>query len=215
MYFQNFPYVEYDFPDGKTRFIKDITIRPNISAEVFGSASNLQEYVVVEGETPETIAYDFYGDAKLHWIIMLANNISSVYSDWPLSTQELSDYLADKYAVQNDSDGNTVTLSGDDLNEFLEFTGSPSNNYQSRNSLNVVMKPLHFEDADGDVYSYDTVVDGSNIDAFGRSIVLPEVTPVSIYQYEEKLNEAKRIIYVPKKSIADKMRTELGGVVNV
>lgn len=214
MYFKSFPELQYQFPDGQVRFYKDITIRPAIVDEVFGDSRNLQEFTIKDGDTPETVAYDVYGDAQMHWVIMLANNVNSIYVDWPKTTDELSDYLENKYKDQVDSDGNDVVLTGDNLNEFIEFKGSPTNNFISMNDQNVVLKPIHFQDEDGDIYSYDTATATENSDAFGRSVVAPEFFPVSIFEYEEKLNEEKRTIYVPKTSIAQQMRSELGNIVN-
>ena len=214
MYFKEFPYLEYEFPDKITRYFKDITIRPSIVSDVYGDSRNLQEYVVGEGQTPELVAYDVYGDAKLHWVIMIANDINNLYTDWPKTTNQFSDYLENKYAKQVDSDGNEVILSGTDLEEFIEFVGTPSNNYESKNSSNVRMRPHIFRDEDGNEYSQETVISPNKFDAFGRAYVLPEVTPISIFQYEEELNEAKRTLLVPKTSIAQRMRTELGSIVN-
>ena len=214
MYFQQFPYLEYDFPDGVTRFFKDITIRPSIVTDVYGDSRNLREYVVEEGQSPEIVAYEVYGDPQMHWVIMLANNINNIYTDWPKSTNQFEQYLDNKYSRQKDSEGNTVILSGEDLDEFIEFTGSPSNNYQSYNSAGVLMKPAFFRDEDRNVYSFDTGTTANSFDAFGRAVVLPTLTPISIFQYEEELNEAKRVLQVPKKGIAQRMRTELSNLVN-
>jgi len=214
MYFEDFPYLEYDFPDNVTRLYKNLTIRPSIVTDVYGDSRNLQDYTIEDGETPETIAYKVYGDANMHWVIMLANNINSIYTDWPKTTNELYAYLADKYKNQIDSDGNAVVLTGTDLNEFIEFTGAPSNNYQSINGANVVIRPHHFEDVDGNVYSYDTATATTNKDAFGRTIDLPELIPISIYDYEADLNEKKRVIKVPRSGIAQRMRSELVKLVN-
>lgn len=214
MYFKDFPYLEYDFPDGQTRFIKNITIRPSIVDEVFGDSRNLQDYMISDGETPETIAYNVYGDAQMHWVIMLSNNINSIYADWPKSTPELYDFIKNKYQVQTDSDGNTVTLYGEDLEEFVEFKGSPANNYASTNSSNVVLKPVHFKDDEGTVYSYDTVVNATNIDAFGRTVLLPAVVPVSIYEFEDEINENKRLLKIPTAGLARKIVSELGNLLD-
>ena len=48
-----------------------------------------QFHTVVEGETPETIADKYYGNATDHWVILLVNNIVDPYFDWVLSSREL------------------------------------------------------------------------------------------------------------------------------
>ena len=55
-------------------------------------------YNVKEGETPEIIAHKLYGDAQLHWIILLINDITDRYHQWPMSGGQFLDYLNDKYS---------------------------------------------------------------------------------------------------------------------
>ncbi len=54
-------------------------------------------YDVKEGESPESIADKLYGDSELHWVIMLINNITDRYHQWPLSSGQFLDYINDKY----------------------------------------------------------------------------------------------------------------------
>ena len=42
----------------------------------------------------------------------------------------------------------------------------------------------------------------------------PTVTPVSIYTYESDLNEEKRNIIIPKKTVIDKIVGEIGDILN-
>ena len=213
MYFQKFPYTRYEFPDEVVRNFKNISLRPNIISEYITDGSNLEEYVVQDGETPETIAFDLYDDVNSHWILMMVNNIMSLYDDWPKSTSMLFDFLIEKYQTQTDSDGNTVVMSKTSTEEFLEFVGTPTNNYESRTVENVVIRPHHFVDIDGDVYSYGTVT-GEKVDARGRTIEFPEVTPVSHFDYETALNDKKRVILVPSKDTAIQINRELGKILN-
>ena len=152
MYFSEFPYINYEFPDGMVRNYKNISIRPGIVQEVYGSASNIEEYTVQDGETPETIAYKIYSDVNLHWAIMLANNVMNIYTDWPMSSAQFQSHLQTKYTKQKNQNDSEVEMSETETNEFLEFTGSPSNNFQSINSKGVVLRPHHFEDKNGIEY---------------------------------------------------------------
>ena len=54
-------------------------------------------YDVKEGETPEMIAHKLYGDSELHWIILLINEVTDRYHQWPMSGMQFLDYLNDKY----------------------------------------------------------------------------------------------------------------------
>ena len=50
-----------------------------------------------EGETPESIADKLYDDPKLHWIIMIVNDISDRYHGLPMTTPQFLDYINEKY----------------------------------------------------------------------------------------------------------------------
>lgn len=213
MYFKKFPYVGYQFPDNYVRNYKNISIRPAVADKVLGLASSLEDYSIQDGETPETIAFDFFDDANLHWVIMLVNNVMNIYNDWPKTTHQLESYLIEKYKTQSDSDGNTVILSEAETLELIEFTGTPSNDYKSYiNGTTVKIQPHHFKDADGEVYSYDTK--DLTTDAFGNVLTTVEKFPVSIYEYEFELNEEKRNILLPSTSIVQKMNKELAKLLN-
>jgi hypothetical protein len=77
------------------------------------------------------------------------------------------------------------------------------------------MKPHHFIAENKVEYAYDSIVNNTNsLDAHGNSQSFPTVTPVSIYTYESDLNETKRNIIIPRKSVIDKIVSELGDLLN-
>ena len=59
------------------------------------------KYDVLEGETPEDVAYKIYGDADYFWVITLVNNIVNRYYDQPLDEYVFQQYVADKYSNQD------------------------------------------------------------------------------------------------------------------
>lgn len=218
-YFQNFPSVQYQFDDENIKLFKNISIRPAIREELLlAEAEQLQPYYVQSGETPETVAYDYYNDVNMNWVIMLSNNIMNLYTDWPMSDGQLKSYMYDKYRVQPDSDGVERTLTDEQIYEFISFVGSPSNNYKgaidldSENGPKVVIRPHHFTDEDNNEYSVGSI--NATADAFGRTITTPTLTPVSHEDYEVGLNDEKRKIFIPSSQIARKMKKELSQLLN-
>ena len=218
-YFENFPFIRYQFDKDTIKLYQNISIRPHIREELLGADVNqMSPYYVQSGETPETLAYDYYDDETLHWVIMLANNIMNLYTDWPMSDHQMKDYIYDKYRVQKDSEGVERTLSDIQVYEYISFTGNPNNGYKgaidldSDNGPKIVIRPHHFVDANGTEYTYQTVF--ANKDAYGRFIDLPTLTPVSHEEYEISLNDEKRQIVIPSQSIATKMKKELRKIVN-
>ena len=98
MYFNSFPIIPYD-STGKGQF-KDVTNllrRVAIRTKARTNALLFDTYDVKEGESPESIADKLYGDSELHWVIMLINNITDRYHQWPLSSGQFLNYINDKY----------------------------------------------------------------------------------------------------------------------
>ena len=100
MYFDdNFPVIPYDSV-GNYKF-KDVTNllrRVALRAKVKTSTLLYDTYDVKNGETPESLADKLYGDSEYHWIIMLVNDITDRYHQWPMSEAQFSQYLKDKYS---------------------------------------------------------------------------------------------------------------------
>ena len=99
MYFDSFPVIPYD-SKGDLNF-KDVTNllrRVGMRTKLKTNTLLYDTYDVKEGETPEMIAHKLYGDAKLHWIILLVNDITDRYHQWPMSGGQFLDYINDKYS---------------------------------------------------------------------------------------------------------------------
>ncbi len=99
MYFDAFPVIPYD-AKGDLNF-KDVTNllrRVGMRAKLKSNALLYDTYDVKEGETPEMIAHKLYGDAELHWVILLVNEITDRYHQWPMTGGQFLEYLNDKYA---------------------------------------------------------------------------------------------------------------------
>jgi hypothetical protein len=52
--------------------------------------SNFKFWVIDENERPENTAFDYYNKADLWWAVLLFNNITDVYRDWPVSESILA-----------------------------------------------------------------------------------------------------------------------------
>ena len=59
-------------------------------------------YDVRNGEKPEDIAYKWFGDAQLHWVILMTNNITDRYYQWPMNQPQFAEFLTDKYGAGNE-----------------------------------------------------------------------------------------------------------------
>ena len=99
MYFDNFPTIPYDSElTGKSKDVKNLLRRVGVRAKVKSNASLFDTYDVKNGETPESIAFKLYGDAELHWVVMLLNDITDRYHDWPMSEAQFLQFVNEKYS---------------------------------------------------------------------------------------------------------------------
>lgn len=99
MYFSRFPKMAYDISgNGNFKLVTDILRRVKIKSAIKDNASLFDSYDVKSGDTPESVAYKIYGDAKYHWIILLMNDITDRYYGWPLSDADFEKYVNDKYS---------------------------------------------------------------------------------------------------------------------
>ena len=97
-YFKMFPLIPYDAKgDGKPTLMTDIFRRVKLTSNLTNQVVDFDYYNVQDGETPEMIAYKYYGDSQLHWTILVVNNIIDYYHDWPMSVQRFEQYIAEKY----------------------------------------------------------------------------------------------------------------------
>ena len=103
MYFKNFPTIIYDsVGNGEFKDVKNLLRRVAIRAKVKTNALLYDTYDVKEGETPESIADKLYDDPELHWIVLLVNDVTDRYHQWPMNYSQFNEFIADKY---DDIDG--------------------------------------------------------------------------------------------------------------
>ena len=98
MYFDSFPVIRYGSTDGTIKNVTNLLRRVAVRSKLKTNISFFDTYDVKNGETPEIIADKLYDDPKLHWIIMLVNNVTDRYHDWPMSEQQFNSYLNEKYS---------------------------------------------------------------------------------------------------------------------
>ena len=102
MYFSNFPLMAYDIKGDKGyKLVPDILRRVKLRANIRNGMFMFDNYDVKEGETPEIVASKWFGDAEYHWVILMTNNITDRYYEWPLTQPQFQTHLEDKYGVGN------------------------------------------------------------------------------------------------------------------
>jgi hypothetical protein len=97
MYFNELPLIPFINSDGSQSNVKDIIRRVIFSDESYLNLSNYDYYTVKDTDTPDSISRDFYDNPDYHWIIILYNNAFDPFYTFPLSQQNLDDYINKKY----------------------------------------------------------------------------------------------------------------------
>ena len=54
-------------------------------------------YVVQNGERPDIVANKLYGSPKYEYIILMVNDIESIFDQWPKDNATLRNYIVEKY----------------------------------------------------------------------------------------------------------------------
>ena len=99
MYFEQFPLIPYDsVGDGNFKLITNLLKRVGVRAKIKANVAVFDTYDVKEGETPEMIADKLYDDPELHWVVLLMNDITDRYHQWPLNYNQFLAHINDKYS---------------------------------------------------------------------------------------------------------------------
>ena len=102
-YFERFPLMAYDVAaDGNYKLLPNILKRVKLRTGLASGSFLFDAYDVIDGEKPEDIAFKVYGDPELHWVILMTNNVTDRYYQWPLTQPQFQEHLTDKYGAGNE-----------------------------------------------------------------------------------------------------------------
>jgi hypothetical protein len=102
MYFERFPLMAYDVKGTKTcKLLPDILRRVKLRSGIRSGMFLFDNYDVKDGEKPEDIAFKWFGNSEYHWIILMTNNITDRYYEWPMTQPQFQNFIEDKYGLAN------------------------------------------------------------------------------------------------------------------
>ena len=193
-YFRNIPNLEYINLDDSTiseySETKNLFKRGQIREDIFGNLAFFNKYQIIGDERPDNIAYKFYGDETLDWVVLLSNNILNVYDEWPLTQESFDSYLLEKY-------GSYERLYGTHHYETNEVR-------DSNNKL--ILKPGLVVNSNFYIEYFDPVL---NQIVFNRNVK----TLITNYVYEDRIQDSKRSIFLLKSDyiplIKDDVKTRM------
>jgi hypothetical protein len=135
-YFEKFPNMIYDVKNnGNYKLLPDILKRVKQRNAIKSGQFIFDTYDVRNGEKPEDIAYKWFGDAQLHWVILMTNDVTDRYYQWPMNDAQFEEFIADKYSnpdgihhyeVTKDS-GRTTGQGPNDYSHLVEVNSDTDN----------------------------------------------------------------------------------------
>ena len=171
--------------------VKNLFKRGEIRPDILENLSFFTKYKVIGDERPDNVAYNFYGDETLDWIILLSNNILNIQSEWPLPQTTFDQVLLEKYGSYEE------LYSGIHHYETLPIV----------NSLGVTILPGGIKTTNtwetngnfiknGNSYYYEYY--DSELSNFVTLSIEKVITSVTNYEYESKIEDDKRNIFILK-----------------
>ena len=135
MYFNFFPTVDYvNVGQSNSKTVTNILKRAAIREVVKNNLAIYTKYIIKSGETPESVAFNVYGDAELHWVILLTNDIYDRYHQWPMNVNQFLAYVNEKYTNPNATHHYEISQSSGDTSVKIDI-GSDNTGYPSATAV--------------------------------------------------------------------------------
>jgi len=157
--------------------VKNLFKKGKIRDDIFQELAFFEKYKIVGNDRPDNVAFEVYRDSNLDWVVLLANNILNIQSEWPLLQDDFDRHLVNKYG-----DYNTL------YNGIHHYETS-----EVKNSQEVTVVPSGLEVSSPYTISYYDYLTSLQVDTGNIAV------PVTNYDYEIKLEDAKRNIFLLKK----------------
>jgi len=77
--------------------VKNLFKRGKLREDIFGELTFFTKYKIIGDERPDNVASKNYGDPTLDWVVLLANNILNIQSEWPLTQQAFDKVMLERY----------------------------------------------------------------------------------------------------------------------
>jgi hypothetical protein len=203
-YFRKLPSFEYvsRLPDAKIgdyTQVKNFFKKGTLRQDIFENLAFFEKYKIKGNDRPDNVAYEIYNDSSLDWVILLANNIVNIQTEWPLTQTSFDTYLRTKYgnSIDSEEDIYNIIYNGIHHHETSEVKNSQGITIvpagliiDSDVTYNETTKTFK-DDTYYSVNYYDFYIN-QQVDSGNIAI------PITNYEYEEKIEDAKRNIYILK-----------------
>ena len=176
-YFRELPNLEYQSPlphrsssDEYVR-VKNLFRRVKLRDDLQNVFTLFNKYEIPDGSRPELVAEELYGKPELDWVVLLTAGITHVRDQWPLSDRDIYRYCEQKYE--------------ENINDVRFYE-----TIEVKDSAGRLILP------EGKVVDGNFTITNPN----DYTATLTPVIGVTNYEFEVRKNNAKRSIYILKKS---------------
>ena len=165
--------------------VKNIFRRVILREDIDKYVTQFELQTLQDGVRPEQVAEAVCGTAYMDWLILIVNNITDIYEQWPRRESDLQDYVNEKY----DTDP-------DDLHHW--------------ETREVIWEQAGFEDITVVERGHE-VNETFRAQLPDGTIKTKEesIYPVSNYEHETNLNDKKRFIRIPTQGLINKIESEI------
>lgn len=195
-YFRQVPNFEYISRNKDEKYIsnydnaKNLFKRGKIREDIFGDLSFFTKYQIIGDERPDNVAYKFYKESTLDWVVLLSNNILNIQTEWPMTQYTFDKYLMEKY--------------GDESTLYSGIHHYEAEAILTTQGITIIPKGLE-------------VPAGYSVTYFDYGLQA-EVTkhnigqPITNYEYENRIQEDKRNIFLLKPRYLNVLFNDLDNI---
>lgn len=206
-YFDSLPFLVNQDTNNNLYVTKNLLIRTNLIAELSKNPLLFYKYAIQDGDTPEIIANKYYGTPYRYWVVLYGNsNIMDPQADWPLTNQQFTLYLKNKYSV---------VAGGED--QVLSYINGTVHHYEKIiTTVDNETKTIAIKNIEIDESTYNLITPYTQTQTFGDGSSVTyslSKSAISIYDYEDKLNESKRDINLINSAYVNQVETQYQSLV--
>lgn len=224
-FFEFFPKTFYSFnlEDRDVKVATNIFSRISVRQEVLNNLYSYYKYQLQDGDTPEIVAQKEYNNPQFHWVICYINRLTDPVFDFPMPRDALERYIVKKYDYSNIANAYTeishyVEMVESTVNEVNgPSTTSVSNNTVTLRQYDYTSNTLILKTPNSSTWA-NSVIRANTANANSAVVatlnVKSTIVPVTVYEYEDQLNEEKRQIKLLKQEYVEVMTNELSSVLN-
>lgn len=197
-YFDTLPKIVKTDANRNSVILTDLMARCSIIPKILKSPMVYYEYDIQDGDTPEIVAYKYYGNSYRYWIVLFANQIIDPQWDWPLSSNNFDAYIENKYPSFNPFA--TVHHYEKIITQYDSAT-------QTTTTKKIII----------DQNTYNLLNNSTNTYTLVTGPVTITITKeaVSYYDYELNLNESKRNIKILNSLYVNQLEQEFKALMAV